>query len=90
LLDGQAVLKVRDYGTGIAPQVLDHFQTKGTKSGVGLAGMRERVHELGGEFRIELCTPGTLILVTLPLADGTGQRAPERVAADSIPQFGES
>jgi signal transduction histidine kinase len=77
----QAILKVRDYGGGIAPEVLDHFQTAGTKSGVGLAGMRERIHELGGQFRIEPCAPGTLILVTMPLAERTG-RAPETVAAD--------
>jgi signal transduction histidine kinase len=80
LLPDQVILKVRDYGKGIAPQVLDHFQTAGTNSGVGLAGMRERVHELGGQFRIEPCTPGTLILVAMPVAERTG-RAPETVAA---------
>lgn len=62
-----AILTVRDYGKGIAPKVLDNFLTKGTDSGVGLAGMRERIRELGGQLIIQPCTPGTLISVTLPI-----------------------
>jgi signal transduction histidine kinase len=66
---GQVVLKVRDYGKGIAPEVLTVFRTIGMKSGVGLAGMRERVRELGGQLTIQCCEPGTLISVTMPLSE---------------------
>jgi glucose-6-phosphate-specific signal transduction histidine kinase len=38
--------------------------------GVGLAGMRERVRELGGQFVIRSCDPGTLISVSLPFSEG--------------------
>ncbi|HTA23280.1 MAG TPA: CHASE3 domain-containing protein [Terriglobales bacterium] len=67
----QVILKVRDYGKGIAPELLKSFRTKGTKSGVGLAGMRERMRELGGQLNIESCAPGTLIFVTMPISDST-------------------
>jgi signal transduction histidine kinase len=61
------VLEVRDYGKGIAPELLRNFQTRGTNSGVGLAGMRERLRELGGQLNIQSRRPGTLICVTMPL-----------------------
>jgi signal transduction histidine kinase len=62
-----AILTVRDYGKGIAPELLDTFRATGTNSGVGLAGMRERIRDLGGHLIIQPCTPGTLISVTLPI-----------------------
>src|ERR1039457_2513850 len=77
LLPAEVVLKVRDYGKGIALERLDTFGTKGS-SGVGLAGMRERVRELGGRLRIEPGAPGTMISVTLPrtgTADGAAATA---------------
>ncbi len=68
LLTNQVSLAVRDFGKGISPLTLRSFQTQGTNSGVGLAGMRERMRELGGQLTIERCTPGTLISVTIPLS----------------------
>jgi signal transduction histidine kinase len=65
--DGSAVLQVRDYGIGIPSEKLHHFRSKGTHVGVGLTGMRERVHEHGGKFEIRSSETGTELLVTLPL-----------------------
>src|SRR5450631_677778 len=72
LLSHQVILKVRDYGKGISPRFLEKLEANQTNSGVGLAGMRERVHELGGRLSIDRCTPGTLISATLPFAE-TGE-----------------
>jgi signal transduction histidine kinase len=69
LLPQQVILKVRDYGKGIAPRFMEKIEANQTNSGVGLAGMRERVHELGGRLSIERCAPGTLISATLPFAE---------------------
>ncbi|MGA7080243.1 MAG: CHASE3 domain-containing protein [Terriglobales bacterium] len=77
----RAVLKVRDYGKGISPEVLGPFWTTGINSGVGLAGIRERIHELGGQLRIERCAPGTLIVVAMPLTEKAKQ-IPSTSAAD--------
>ena len=64
------ILKVRDYGKGIPPELLGNgLLTKGTNSGVGLAGMRERMRDLGGQLNIQPCKPGTLISVTMPLTE---------------------
>ncbi len=71
----QAFLEVRDYGRGIAAELLDSLQRDGENAGVGLAGMRERVRELGGYLRIEARTPGTVLLVTIPLARAVNETA---------------
>jgi PAS domain S-box-containing protein len=60
------VLEVQDHGRGIPGPIMAQLQNGETQSGVGLAGMRERVRELGGQFEIQANDPGTLIRVTLP------------------------
>jgi signal transduction histidine kinase len=64
----KVILEVRDYGKGIPRELRENFRTKGISFGVGLAGMRERVRELGGDFDIQAKTPGNSISVTLPFA----------------------
>jgi len=74
LYPDRVLLKVRDYGKGVPPELLENFRTDGTSTGVGLAGMRERIRELGGQLSIQRCAPGTAIFVTMPLperAEGT-------------------
>jgi signal transduction histidine kinase len=63
----KVLLTVRDFGRGIAPELLAVFQANGTNSGVGLAGMRERIRELGGHLEIQSTTAGTSISVTMTL-----------------------
>jgi signal transduction histidine kinase len=64
---GVLSLTVRDYGVGIAQEQLGRFWSSGA-SGVGLAGMRERMHELGGTFTIDSNADGTSLTVTLPVS----------------------
>ena len=66
ILPDRAVLNVRDYGQGIPQELVRSFSTTGTGAGVGLAGMRERIHELGGQFRIESTALGTQISASMP------------------------
>ena len=63
------VLTIRDKGVGIPREVLDRFRSSGT-SGVGLAGMRERIRELGGTFEVESNSEGTTVKVVVPLSEG--------------------
>lgn len=63
----RVLLTIKDHGNGIPAELLHGFSTNGTRSGVGLAGMRERIHELGGRFDIHSNTNGTQITVTMPL-----------------------
>lgn len=74
----RAVLTVRDYGVGVPRSILERFQHHGT-SGVGWAGMRGRVTELGGEFHVRSEGRGTEISVSLPL-DGADSSSVSQTA----------
>jgi signal transduction histidine kinase len=60
------ILTVKDYGMGVPREVLDRFWKTGNV-GVGLAGIRERVKELGGFLEIESNLDGTLLRATVPV-----------------------
>jgi signal transduction histidine kinase len=74
LLPDRVILEVRDYGKGIPEELLKNFRARGTNFGVGLAGMRERLLELGGQLDIH-SGHGTLISVTMPLSELTKTEA---------------
>jgi PAS domain S-box-containing protein len=57
-------VEVRDQGKGIPPERLAEIQSQGT--GVGIAGMRERVRQLHGQLSIQSSDSGTQIYATLP------------------------
>ena len=71
----EVILEVTDHGCGIPSHVLIPIKKNGTQSGVGLAGMRERVNELGGRLEIDSSGQGTTIRVTLPLVAADGKHA---------------
>lgn len=73
-------LRIRDFGKGIPAEVLDHFRNKRAHGGVGLAGMRERIHELGGQLEMDSDRNGTQVLATLPRLER--RKSAEGVAAD--------
>jgi len=60
--DGAVILEVTDQGHGL------HLRSDGTvaKAGVGLAGMRERMRQLGGRFEIESNGRGTTVRAIVP------------------------
>jgi two-component system NarL family sensor kinase len=78
--NGQVVLQVRDYGKGLPPDILDRFRRKRAHGGVGLAGMRERIHELGGRLDMHSDSRGTQVVATLPRRERRGSA--EEFAAD--------
>ena len=72
----RVVLTVRDYGTGVPREILDRFWKTGNV-GVGLAGIRERLKELGGALQIDSGLDGTLLTATIPVSS-TEVDAPEQ------------
>jgi two-component system, NarL family, sensor kinase len=60
-------LSVRDYGKGIPAERLAKMKGSGSDVGVGIAGMRERLNELGGRLEIESDCAGTLLRASIPL-----------------------
>ena len=69
------VLEIEDNGGGISSDVLKRVMSGGGGVGVGIAGMWERVEQLGGRLEItssDQGTPGTVVRVRLPLAKEAG------------------
>src|ERR1700680_444986 len=60
-------LSVRDYGNGISAERLAKMNGSGSDVGVGIAGMRERLKELGGRLEIESDATGTLLKASVPM-----------------------
>jgi two-component system NarL family sensor kinase len=61
-----AILEVRDYGRGIPRELLNRSSLV-RDSGVGLAGMRERMNDLKGDLEILSADPGTRLRAIVPL-----------------------
>lgn len=84
-----AVLEIRDFGRGIPAEQLARLRG-GAQPGVGLAGMRERLHEFHGQLEIESDKHGTNVRATVPrpaitrLAfTGDGRRGSARAYVDA-------
>ena len=61
-------LHVTDFGRGVPPGSLDLI-SEGASLGVGIAGMRERARQLGGQLKVASSGSGTTITANLPLRD---------------------
>jgi len=68
-MDGDAVrVEIRDQGHGISPEVLSGFHSGARLHGVGMAGMRERIRDMGGIFEVRSSEKGAFIQVSLRLS----------------------
>jgi PAS domain S-box-containing protein len=65
------VVRVRDYGKGVAHVTSNQVRT--SSLGVGIAGMRERVRQFGGELTVSRAEPGTLVEAKIPLFSAEGE-----------------
>jgi PAS domain S-box-containing protein len=63
----QVTIEIRDHGRGMPSEILERFENESSRFGVGLAGMRERIHELGGALEISSDPHGTVVRATVPL-----------------------
>lgn len=60
-------MEIKDNGKGIPEQRVRRFTKDGVGSGVGLAGMRERVREVGGSLALLSGSSGTSVIINIPL-----------------------
>jgi len=63
----QIILEVRDNGCGIPAERLVRLREASAETGVGLAGMRERMNELNGKLEMESDGHGTTMRAIVPL-----------------------
>jgi len=62
------ILEIEDRGRGMSPDLVSSIATGGGgAAGIGIAGMRERLEQLGGALKIETNDRGTMIRATVPL-----------------------
>jgi len=62
----QVILRVRDYGRGMPVALAQSLREDGSGGGVGLAGMTERLREIGGTLEINSSTIGTEVVARVP------------------------
>jgi PAS domain S-box-containing protein len=60
-------LEIKDNGRGIPPKRLRTLMEGDAEAGVGLAGMRERMRELGGSLEIRSGRAGTTVVISIPV-----------------------
>jgi PAS domain S-box-containing protein len=66
LEDETVYLQVSDQGKGISPSVLEPGSDPSNTLGVGLRGMIERMHQLGGSMELSSNDRGSTVRATLP------------------------
>jgi PAS domain S-box-containing protein len=71
------VVRIRDYGKGLPPDLTGRIP--GPRLGVGIAGMRERVRQFGGELVISRAEPGAVVEARIPFF-GLGPETESRPA----------
>jgi signal transduction histidine kinase len=62
-------LEIEDRGHGMPPGLIAQVATGGVELGVGVAGMRERLRQLGGTLNIDSTDHGTTVRVEMPIPD---------------------
>ena len=63
---GGIFLKIIDHGCGISKKILKQLNSGTALPGIGIAGMRERVRQLGGLMKISSSSKSTSVMVNLP------------------------
>jgi signal transduction histidine kinase len=74
MADDKLQVEVQDEGKGITPRRRVEIEKLG-KAGVGIRGMRERIHQLGGTLEIGAQTngTGTTVIARFPLDERSKQ-----------------
>ena len=65
--DGRVMLEVVDKGKGVNAERAPVASDGVAQLGVGIPGMRERLHQLGGELNVDFAPTGTRVVASLPL-----------------------
>ncbi len=84
-IDGVNVfLRIRDYGRGIPATVIENFKRSKAGLGVGLAGMRERVRDLGGHLDLKSDGNGAVVEASVPFVPATPAEEQGAVFTDAF------
>jgi len=81
---GEVLLEVIDYGHGIKSGTARAKLDGPAPLGVGIPGMRERLHQLGGELSVDFGTSGTRVAATLPIRKSADGESDESLSSLSL------
>ena len=79
-------LLIRDYGKGIPAHVIESFKKRHAGLGVGLAGMCERVRDLGGCLELRSDGNGAEVYASAPFVRAMPEQNPDQIADESLPE----
>lgn len=65
--NGHLRLQVEDYGVGLSPAGVQTEGSMPLNNGLGIRGMRERIHDLGGKLEISSNGHGTTVHIAIPI-----------------------
>ena len=88
LTSGDVQLDVVDCGKGVQTKAVKAVVDGSAPLGVGIPGMRERLHQLGGKLDVDFGREGTRVTATLPIrkasaADGQGSQSEAQAVTDA-------
>src|SRR5579864_4971758 len=72
-ISGEVRLEVVDYGKGLKAGTVRAALDASARLGVGIPGMRERLHQLGGRLNVDFGATGTTVAATLPIKKATAE-----------------
>jgi len=75
--NGRVCLEVIDRGKGMSTEKARVAVDGVAPLGVGIPGMRERLHQLGGDLAVDFAPTGTRVLATLPFRAANAENASE-------------
>jgi signal transduction histidine kinase len=78
-------LRMKDFGKGIPADVIESFKKSPAGLGVGLAGMRERIRDLGGRLELKSDGNGAIIEATIPFVKAPLSRDSAPVPSERTP-----
>jgi PAS domain S-box-containing protein len=81
---GEVRLEVIDYGHGIKSGTARAKLDGPAPLGVGIPGMRERLHQLGGGLTVDFGTSGTRVTATLPIKAQAQAESEETASQNSL------
>ncbi len=80
--DSNVRLEISDQGKGMPAGMIKRAAGDSRGLGVGIAGMRERVKELGGRLEIQSSAQGTVVRASLPLQASRSEAEANKAGAE--------
>lgn len=90
VVSNEVRLEIVDFGKGHQRGVVQEAVEGTGLLGVGIPGMRERLHQLGGRLEVDFGKNGTRVFAGVPARRAASERIAEEPAAEPAPQAEEA